>query len=351
MRLRQRFPHRFRRALMWAGLALILSLTLLSIYGAFLGASRAKLFFNSLPLAVYWVALTLLLAVAPVAVPRLRRVPALLLTHAGCIFVLTGSMWSSQMGHDMRRRLGGADKVTQGHMILFEGRTENRVVSQGDQQTKELPFSVKLNDFRIEHYHPGDLHVQTPQGQSWTFPAEIGAKCSLGAGRGAITVTRAFKNFRILFEGNSSVMVDHPGPGSNPTIEVRIKDPDGTTTDRYISEHRRTPTRHADKLLLSYQRVVSDYVSELQVVKDGKIVAEKSVEVNHPLHFGGYHFYYQSHDVRPGEHIVLMVVSDTGLPLVYAGYVILCIGLFWHFWLSRLSAICAPRPLLDCGAG
>jgi hypothetical protein len=27
-----------------------------------------------------------------------------------------------------------------------------------------------------------------------------------------------------------------------------------------------------------------------------------------------------------------MVVSDTGLNLVYAGYLILCGGVFWHFW-------------------
>jgi hypothetical protein len=320
---------------MWVALILIIGLTLLSIYGAFLGTSRATQFFNSLPMAVYWVALALLLAVALVAFRRLLRVPALLLAHAGCIFILAGSLWGSQAGHDMRRRLGGADKVTKGHMVVFEGQTKNQVVSQEDQQTKELPFSIRLKDFRIEHYRVGELHVQTPQGRSWTFPAEIGTEFSLGAGRGTIAVTRAFKNYRILFEGNKSIAVDHPGPGSNPTLEVRIKDPDGTTTNRYISEHRRTPTRHGDKLLLSYQRVIRDYISELQVVKDGKIVAEKNVEVNHPLHIGGYHFYQHSYDERAGQHTVLMVVSDTGLPLVYAGYVMLCLGIFGHFWLSR----------------
>jgi hypothetical protein len=220
-------------------------------------------------------------------------------------------------------------------MVIFEGQTQNQVVSQDDQQAEELPFSIRLKDFRIEHYRPGDVHVQTPQGESWTFPAEIGTEFLLGAGQGTITVTRAFKNYRILFEGNKSVAVDHPGPGSNPTLEVRIKDPDGATTTRYISEQRRTPTRHGDTLLLSYQRVVRDYVSELQVVKGGEIVAEKNVEVNHPLHFGGYHFYYQSYDDRPAERAVLMVVSDTGLAPVYAGYAMLCIGIFWHFWLGR----------------
>lgn len=342
MRLSQTFENRFRRALMWVALALIVCLTLLSIYGSFLSASRAKQFFNSLPMAIYWVAFVLLLVVAVISFRRLLRVPALLLAHAGCIFVLVGSLWGSQAGHDMRRRLGGADKVTKGHMVVFEGQAENQVVSQDDQQKKELPFSIRLKDFRIEHYYPGDLHVQTPQGRSWTFPAEIGTEFSLGAGRGTITVTRAFKNYRVLFEGGRSVAIDHPGPGSNPTIEVRIKDPNGATTHRYISEHRRTPTRHGDKLLLSYQRVIRDYVSELQVVKDGMIVVEKNVEVNHPLHFGGYHFYYYSYDDQPSEHTVLMVVSDIGLPLVYTGYMMLCIGIFWHFWLRRFLRRGAP---------
>ena len=46
--------NRFKRAVLWAVLAAIILLTVLSIYGAFIGADRAQAFFSSLPLAVYW---------------------------------------------------------------------------------------------------------------------------------------------------------------------------------------------------------------------------------------------------------------------------------------------------------
>jgi len=77
-------------------------------------------------------------------------------------------------------------------------------------------------------------------------------------------------------------------------------------------------------------------VSELQVIKNGRIVAEKDIEVNHPLHFGGYHFYQHDYDKKAGQYTILTVASDTGLPLVYAGYWMLGIGVFWHLWLRHI---------------
>jgi len=81
---------------------------------------------------------------------------------------------------------------------------------------------------------------------------------------------------------------------------------------------------------------VRDYISSLAVIENDKTVAEKNVEVNHPLHYGGYYFYQYSYDAQAGQYSVLMVVSDTGLGLVYAGYVMLCAGVIWHFWLRDI---------------
>ncbi len=81
---------------------------------------------------------------------------------------------------------------------------------------------------------------------------------------------------------------------------------------------------------------VRDYISSLAVIENDKTVAEKNVEVNHPLHYGGYYFYQYSYDAQAGQYSVLMVVSDTGLGLVYGGYVMLCAGVIWHFWLRDI---------------
>ncbi len=63
-----------------------------------------------------------------------------------------------------------------------------------------------------------------------------------------------------------------------------------------------------------------------------------NIEVNHPLSFGGYHFYQHSYDAEAGQYTVLMVVSNTGLAVVYAGYWMLCIGVIWHLWLRHIVA-------------
>jgi cytochrome c biogenesis protein ResB len=157
--------------------------------------------------------------------------------HSGCIIILAGALWGSGMSLKIRNQLFGTDKIQKGRMIIFEGDAENRVKLEESDQIKELPFHIKLKDFRIEFYKPG---------------------------------------------------------------------------------------------------AVRDYISDVQVVKDGNVVAEKSIEVNHPLHFDGYHFYQSSFDTEGLKYTVLSVVSDTGLNVVYAGYLALGIGVFWHFWLRHI---------------
>jgi hypothetical protein len=228
---------KFRRAVMWIALVMVVLLIILSIYGAFLGPYRAKNFFNSPVLSVYWLALMALLTAAFVAFRRLLRLPGLFLMHGGCILVLAGALWGSGTGLKIRNQLLGTDKIQAGQMVIFEGDAENHVILEDSGRVKELPFHIKLKDFRIEFYKP------------------------------------------------------------------------------------------------EYARA---YISDIQVVKDGNVVAEKSIEVNHPLHFGGYHFYQSSFDAEGHRYTVLSIVSDTGLNLVYAGYLALGIGVFWHFWLRHI---------------
>jgi hypothetical protein len=238
-------PKKFRRAVMWVALAMVVLLIFLSIYGAFLGSNQAKSFFNSPVLSAYWLALMTLLSAAFVVFRRLIRLPGLLLMHAGCILILAGALWGSVTGLKVQNRLCrkasltgfGTDKIQRGQMVIFKGDAENRIQLEDSDQIKELPFHIKLKDFRIEYYKPES---------------------------------------------------------------------------------------------------VRDYISDVQVVKDGNVVAEKSIEVNHPLHFGGYHFYQSSFDAEGHRYTILSVVSDTGLNLVYAGYLALGIGVFWHFWLRHI---------------
>jgi len=336
--------NKFRRVVMWVGLALIILLLFVSVYGAFIGAARAQSFINRLPLMVYWSAFLMMLIAALAVFRRLVRVPGLLLMHLGCVFILAGSMWASEAGHKLQKKLFGIDKITKGQMIIHEGHSDNHVILEDNKQVKELmelkelkelPFSVELKDFQIEYYKPAYLYVQTRDGQGWKIPVETGAEFPLGPELGTVKILRTFENFKITIKEGSRTIIDDPQPGFNPALEVQITSPDGQVTTKYVFERFGGHSHTEDKFLLSYHRVISDYISRLRIIEDERIAAEKDIEVNHPLSFGGYHFYQHSYDAEAGQYTVLMVVSNTGLAVVYAGYWMLCIGVFWHMWLRH----------------
>ncbi|MHC4618644.1 MAG: cytochrome c biogenesis protein ResB [Planctomycetota bacterium] len=334
---------KLRRAVLWCALALIALLIVLSIYGAFLGAEGARRFFNSVPAGVYWSALGAGLIVGLIVFRRLVRVPALLLMHAGCVLILLGSGWGSRAGHRVQAKVFGIEKICKGQMIIFEGETENKVSLEDAAAIVKLPFSLRLKDFRVEHYEPAYLDIESQEGPSWRIPVEIGSEFSLGEGFGTVKIVQAFENFKITFEEGRSVAFDDEGPGYNAALEVQIKDSDGEASTRYVFERFPGHAHPEDKFQLYYRRVISDYISEVEVIEDGKAAAEKRIEVNHPLHFGGYHFYQESYDREGHRYTILQVVSDNGLNLVYVGYVILCIGVFRHLWLREIR--CERREL------
>ncbi len=362
MGIKESSKKKFRRIVMWSALTLIILLIFLSAYGAFLGAERTRNLVNSLPLMVYWLAFVLVLITGLASFRRLVRVPRLLLMHGGCILILAGAMWGSDAGHKLQKKLFGIDKIKDGQIVIYEGSSQNRValgtaeefrklLFSVDQQGRieyywqdgknlvmlehrELPFFVELKDFRIEYYKPEYLWVQSHEGRSWKIAVEIGSEFSLGADFGTVKILKVFENFKITIEGG--IVYDDPEPGYNPALEVQIKHADGAVTTQYAFERSSGHIHREDKFVLRYQRIISDYISELQIIENNKVVAEKDIEVNHPLHYGGYHFYQHSYDAEAGQYTVLAVTSDTSLALVYAGYLMLCIGVFWQLWLRRI---------------
>lgn len=328
---------RFKRALLWAALIAVVLLALLSVYGAFQGAEPAQAFFNSVPLAVYWLALATLLGAGIVLFRRLQRVPALLLMHIGSILVLLGAMRGSNGGHAMAKRLFGIDKIPQGQLGIFEQTQENRVRFQDSNEIRELPFFARLHEFRIEYYRPGELFIQTRAGQHCRLPAEAGRSLSLGGEFGTVKIQRVFENFKIDMEGDKIVTYDAPG-GSNPALEVLVEKPGLAPQLRRVFEPSVGHMNPNAALIMDYRRMISDYISDVEIVKDGQVVAAKKIEVNHPLHYGGYHLYQHSYgEDKLGVYTVLMVVSDSGLNLIYSGYAMLTVGVFWHFWGRRVG--------------
>lgn len=368
---------KLRRFLLWATLDLIVALIVLSIYGAFIGADRAKGFFNSLPLAVYWVLFLLTLVAGFYAFKRLRSAPSSFCIHAGCVAVLIGGFWGSRTGQNLQRQWLGQEIIPEGQMLLMDGQQERQVYINTDPEImgkwrvyiepdpnnlgrprvymntkpaykRELPFEIVLDRFRMEFY-PGKLYVQNlDTRKQWDFPVEAGAVYDLGPPHGQIKIARVFENFKVSLEESEEMdddgrpkrttrIFDDPGPGSNRALEVHIA---GEVRPRYVFEQNAGHTTPDSPLGLIYRSgMVSDYISEVKVLVDGEVVKRKNIEVNYPLYYGGYHFYQSSYggDERSGGmYTVLSVVPYTGLYWVYLGYILLCLGVAWQCWLLSI---------------
>ena len=336
---------KLRSTILWAGLVLILLLTIFSIYGAFIGADRAQEFFNSMPLAAYWVILALVLGFGLMSFRRLIRVPGLLLMHIGCVCIIAGGMWGSDQGHELQNKYLNKDKIPSGRMIIYEGQTQNEVHLDVKQESEneppvmeKLPFAIKLTDFRMTHYQPTYLYATAKTGETWKIPVEIGSEYDLGPEFGSVTVNKKFNNFKMTMEEGKTTFVDSTASGHNPALEIKVKNPQGVESSQYIFElHPGHPSPNIP-LHFSWYRQVSDYISDLEVIDDEKIVKTKSIEVNHPLYYGGYHFYQSSYDSEGGRYTVLSVTSDSGLGVAFGGFFFICAGIIIHLWIKPIIA-------------
>lgn len=356
-----------KRAVTWLGLLVIVLLTVLSIYGAFIGTQRSQEFFNSVPLAVYWFFFALLLVVSLFLFRRLIRVPGLLLIHLGCIAILAGGLWGSDDGHKLRKKLLGREKMPSGTIVIYEDLSENRAIkdpynltydadannnvsiyefdthghpillTDEDPRIFHLPFEIHLKDFRIEYYDPPRLLVDTADGKSWELkPIETDASFQLD-GKASLKILNTYKNFKIDMDRGA---YDDPHPESNPAVQILITYPDGTEHKQYVFENHPGHSGKSKEFTLRYitQSMIKDYFSDLQVIAGGKVVLEKTIEVNHPLYYGGYHFYQSSYDDKAGRYTVLSVTSDSGLVPVFTGFALMCAGAVYHLWLRPIIA-------------
>ena len=88
-----------------------------------------------------------------------------------------------------------------------------------------------------------------------------------------------------------------------------------------------------------------EYLSDLVIRENGKVEARKTIEMNHPLHYGGYHIYQSDPDYDNLTFTRLTVKHDAGWAIVLAGMILLMAGTFLHFWFEPLwEAMRKGRP-------
>ncbi len=88
---------------------------------------------------------------------------------------------------------------------------------------------------------------------------------------------------------------------------------------------------------------VREYRSEVTLWRPGREPLAGVIRVNHPLRIDGVWLYQMSwgEEVIDGKRIrysMLMAVRDKGLPWVFAGFFLVCLGALLQAWLALLSA-------------
>lgn len=348
------------RVLLWATLGALGVLIVLSMVGAFLGTERAQALFNWPMVAGYWVVLALLLVVGLGAFAALLRRWGLLAMHAGAVLVLAGAMAGSEGGHRLLDHWRAEAKLPVGMMRIPEGVRDNRLFDpQTGKLIGQLPFEVGLADFWMEYYETEPvLGVVLENGTQVSVPGRAGSGLPLPEPLPDVAVVRVFRSFKMVLSPERQVMDEPTGP-ANPALELRLTYPDGTEKTRYVFEQFGGHAAQDSGLQFTFDsgrgRMVRDYFSDLVVLagegeeagSEEGVLTEKVIEVNDPLHYGGYHFYQSSYSkVRVQEqgeagaeeeiwYTELQVVSDTGWSAVLAGYVVLLAGVFWHCWLRH----------------
>ena len=285
------------------------------------------------------------------------RVLGSMVTHLSILLILLGGVIRGAWGQ-------------KGYVELREGQTADAFQSRTG--LTPLPFSVHLVDFEMERYEPqdapkdpqqsgdegtGTLIVQWPGEDSATeLPAELEVERILAPGSSTdpaeevrVKVLRYVPDF--VVDMSTKEVGTRSDVPRNPAIFVSVADTAATNTYWLFSRYPDFNMHGADetsgerpRVQLGYRRSfvaertkapeapIKDWKSSLQLLEGGQVVREKTIEVNVPLSYKGYTFYQSSYDPDDLTYTALQVVRDPGVPVVYAGFALMIVGLTIVFY-------------------
>ena len=338
--------NKIKNILAFLATLLLAALACFAVWGAFSGPFRTKFIVNSMAFAFFWIIFVVIIFISLFFLGSPFRRPGLFLINAGVICIIIGALAGSTDANNLMKKYLKIDKVHKGIMQLYKGQIQNVVLLDNFDIEKapqsgpagRLPFSIKLTNFRIEFYEPGILYVETPQKQFWHIEAKEGTEKDLGPETGKIRILKVFKNLQRTTEDGKTVDKDVPDEGFNGAVEIEYTTAFGSKIKKYIYAIMPNPVLPEDKIFVSYKILqIRGVFSDIEIIKDDKVAASGTIEVNKPFHYDGYNIYQFNFDPQAGQFSVLKVVSDTGLSIVYTGFVLLIIGVFWYFWFQIIG--------------
>ncbi len=252
----------------------------------------------------------------------LIRRPGMLLVHSSAIFIAAGAV------------VGGIWGV-KGFLALPEGGAADYFEVWRGNERKRVPlgFTIGLDDFILERYESASqgmvLVKERDREPVEAVPAEVGHIHRVFGGRYSVEVVRLVPDFRM--DVATREIMSASDEFNNPAVQIKIVG-DGKEETRWLfalypEVHMRTAGLPLEaQFRFGGTGRIKDYKSKLWIEDRGARVLAKTIEVNDPLFYGGYHFYQSDYDKDHLSYTVLQVVRDPGVPLVYIGFAMLCLG-------------------------
>jgi len=268
-----------------------------------------------------------------------------MLSHFSILVILLGAMIGMLFGQ-------------KGFIEISKGEEVDSFLSRNGQQVN-LGFRLKLNDFiYTEYIDPKEklfvcsslkeavCMMQGPHGQEKAkgIIAEISPEIGVEAETAIADTGYKIKVLRYLpdfvMDTSMKVAVSRSAQPNNPAIEVELKDKEGKAKTFWV--FARFPDIHQEidkdfKFIYHWVgRRPKDFISKVTILKDGQEIMRRDIRVNEPLRFSGYTFFQSSYDNEGLNWSGLQVVKDPGVPVIYAGFILLISGLVMIFYLNPL---------------
>lgn len=288
-----------------------------------------------------------------------RRAFGSMLTHISILLILAGGVIRGIWGE-------------RGYLEFREGQTVARF--QVEKGAKALPFALHLAKFEIETYADPEK-TQTAKNESdccdqllvhWpeknvtamlatTLGVEqvVAPKGEVPAAENSfrIKVLKYIPDFvvdmatrqvssRSSQPNNPAILVEVVGPNFKNNRWLFAKFPDFSMVTGENHGNGRGPlhmiykNHGATQPRPAIDGPIKSFRSTLKVVENSQIVQEKTIEVNSPFKYKGYTFYQSGYNPRDLSYTSLQVVKDPGVPVVYAGFSLMIVGLFIVFYLN-----------------
>ena len=226
-----------------------------------------------------------------------------------------------------------------------------------------LPFEVRLLGFDVEIDERAARTADASErlivhwadgGPDASLPVSLGTEQSVSpqgpraaAGSFTVRVLRSVPDF--MMDPVSHIVETRSAQPRNPAIQVSVVGAGYATTNWLFAKYPDVAMpmrRESDApFRMVYERSappVKNYRSTLEIAEKGQVVKQASLAVNAPLSYRGYTFYQSGYNPDDATWTSLLVVHDPGVPLVFAGFTALIVGLFLGLYVWPRES--APKP-------